>query len=143
MHKKSQGSLGEISIAKDLMEKGFDIFLPVGENTKVDLIGVFQNKTYKFQVKSLKILHGRVSLKAIKRGKNYTGKKYASRYTEEMIDIFAGYVYERNLVFYVKCSDTTDKDGLSIRIDKAKNNMSKGVHRIEDYTLEKIITKLN
>jgi hypothetical protein len=73
MHSKTKGSIGQLTIAADLLSKGYEVFTELGDNSKIDLIAV--SKDYdliKIQVKCLTPVNGSVKLSCIKSGPNYS-----------------------------------------------------------------------
>ncbi len=126
MHTKQIGTLGEVAIAKDLISKGYLVFTEIGDLSKIDLIALKDNKLVRIQVKSYAEKNGIVNLYTTKSGPNYH-----FRYEEDTVDVFAVYVYNRNLIFYVSSKELLKKRrSLAIRIDegtsgqKIKANMS-------------------
>lgn len=54
LHSKAKGALGEIAVAKDLLAQGYQVFVELGDNSKVDLIVLGSDfLPIKVQVKSL------------------------------------------------------------------------------------------
>lgn len=52
MHPNDKGSLGELIVAQNLLEHGWECFLPISHNTKIDMIAVKGNRLVKIQVKT-------------------------------------------------------------------------------------------
>ncbi len=118
MHSKEKGNLGELRIAADLVSQGYPVFTELGDNSKVDLIALVGNKPIKLQVKALKEVNGVVSLDTRK-----SGPSYSFRYSIEQIDIFAVYVYNRDVIFYISAEELlVSKASRKFRLDKPKND---------------------
>jgi len=116
-------------IAKDLVEFGFEVFTELGDNSKVDLIGLYDYKPYKFQVKAATTTqHGVVMLDSRKSGPNYH-----FRYEAKHADIFAIYVLDRNIIAYVSAEMLLSGISVTLRIDPAANNQTANVRYIADY----------
>ncbi len=50
-----RGTLGEIAVCKELLQLGYEVFVEVGNHSKVDLVVLDENyKTYKIQIKTIK-----------------------------------------------------------------------------------------
>lgn len=127
LHAKQKGTLGELAIAQDLISNGYAVFTELGDLSKVDLIALVPIPV-KIQVKSLKSTNGAIELSSRKSGPNYR-----FRYTEQDVDIFAVYVYDRNIIAYIACKELLENSRMmTLRIDKPKNNQHKA-RRIDDY----------
>ena len=129
LHSKEKGALGEAEIICDLISQGFPAFKEFGDNSKVDLIALINNVPIKIQVKSYHSgKNGAVGI-----GPKKSGPGYRFTYTRGQIDVFAVYVYDRDLILYVSAKKIIESGGLSIRLDATKNNQQKGVHKASDY----------
>ena len=51
MHKKTKGSVAELFVAARLMNEGWRVLVPYGENTRYDLVGERDGKFVRIQVK--------------------------------------------------------------------------------------------
>ena len=131
-HSKVKGNLGQLKIAANLIELGFEVFSELGDNSKIDLIAVDVSdyRPYKIQIKTISVRNGSVHLTSKKSGPNY---KF--RYKPNQVDIFAIYVLGRNLILYVKADNilTASKKCLTIRVDKPKNKQTKRVNWFHQY----------
>lgn len=137
MHNKIKGTIGEAKILHDLLEKEFRVFTEFGDLSKIDLIAEKDNKLFRFQVKAYHSKNGVVNLERRKRGPNY---KFV--YQEKDVDIFAVYVLDKDLIFYVSSEDLCSaKTQLSFRIDPPKKKQTKNIRYLKDYTLEKALSR--
>ena len=103
----------------------------MGDNSKVDLIALYQNKAIKIQVKSYTSEDdgSKVTVYATKSGPNYSFK-----YTEEQIDIFAVYVLDTNEVLYISSRELCSQNKtLSIRLKEAKNGQKMNIRKSDEY----------
>lgn len=120
LHSKVKGSLGEIKIIENLSRQGFPIFTEFGDNSKVDLITLIDNKPVKIQVKCIKSKDGKFDVYGSKSGPNYQFK-----YTTDQIDVFGVYVYDQDILVFISAAEVLSaKRHISIRFHKAKNNQS-------------------
>lgn len=129
LHAKQLGNLGELSVAADLVSQGYYVFTELGDICKADL--VVMDKTYKpikVQVKTASLRNGKISLKSTKAGPNYR-----FRYEPKHADIYAIYVWERNMILYVSNSELLAHYTLTIRIDAAKNKQIAGINQASNY----------
>ncbi|MFH1389812.1 MAG: group I intron-associated PD-(D/E)XK endonuclease [Candidatus Margulisiibacteriota bacterium] len=59
---KDKGNLAEIKVAAFLIEKGFKVLVPWGENNRYDLVAEKENKFLRIQVKYVSPKKGRLSV---------------------------------------------------------------------------------
>lgn len=127
-----KGTLGEIAVCKELLQLGYQVFIELGNDSKVDLIILDENyQTFKIQVKAVESNQDVVAIYSIKSCLN---PKYNSSYTIQQIDIFAIYVIDQNIVFYVSAKELLKNSKVSkFRLSPAKNGQNKNVRFVEDY----------
>lgn len=124
-----KGTLGELAVTKDLIADGWDVFVDVGDCSKIDLIALRGSKLVKIQVKTRDVEFGAASV-----GLKSSGPGYSYSYTSDDIDYMAMYVPERDMCLYVPMSwfEEHDRKSITIRIDEARNNQ-KNVHPYEGF----------
>ncbi len=128
----NKGTLGEIAVCKELSKLGYNVFVELGNHSKVDLIILDEEyKTYKIQVKAVYSVNETVEVYSVKTCLN---PKYNSTYTAKQVDIFAVYVIDKDFVFYVTAKEIL-KNGKSsrFRLSKSKNGQKKFVRYARDY----------
>ena len=100
MHKKDMGVLGQISVQKDLIRRGYQVFAEQSDNSRVDLIAYNETTkvAHRIQVKTASIKRGGViTLPLRKTGPN----GYSYNYTTDDFDVYALYVPEIDTVAYI------------------------------------------
>ena len=132
MHSKTKGSIGQLSVAVDLLSKGYEVFTELGDNSRIDLIAVDRNyDLIKIQVKCLTPKDGSIRLKPTKSGPC----EYRFRYSREHADVYAVLVQDVNMILYVAADELlNNKDQLNIRITDAKNNQRKKIRDWRQYS---------
>lgn len=127
-----QGELAEFEVAADLVEQGCRVSYTHGEY-KYDLVADSGGDLFRVQVK-----------KANRNGdKPWKYRLFTDRYEEGEVDLFAGYVFEEDTVFYVPFEEV----GSEFRINtKSKTEMNEAnanrAKLIDDYTLERALASL-
>lgn len=92
-----KGYLGSFLVEKRFIEHGFNIFKPVLENGKIDLIVEKNNKFLRLQVKTVIKDNGkRIPFRKISHN---MGEYKIKRYTKEDIDLFIGVDIETEDLF--------------------------------------------
>ncbi|MCY7347084.1 MAG: hypothetical protein LH614_12785 [Pyrinomonadaceae bacterium] len=127
-----KGTLGEAAVCKDLLRLGYNVFLEFGNHSKVDLIVLDENfNTIKIQIKAVNSENESVSVYSVKTCLN---PKYNSIYTTEQVDVFAVYVIDKDLVFYVSAKEILQNGKSSkFRFSSSKNGQKKFVRFVEEY----------
>jgi hypothetical protein len=127
-----KGTLGEIAVCKNLIQQGYDLFFEFGNHSKVDLVVLDGNyNVYKIQIKAVNSLDDAVSVYSIKSCLN---PKYNSIYTIRQIDVFAVYIIDRDMIFYVSAREILENGKCSkFRLSLSKNGQKKNVRYVKDY----------
>lgn len=128
MHSKDKGTIGELSIARDLMQLGCPVFTEVGDNSKVDIITMVNEQCVRIQVKALSIDDGKITLSTRK-----SGPDYSFYYTQAMLDIFAVYIPDEDIVLYVAFKDLNNQTTMHIRLTEPRNGQSKGINLAQHF----------
>ncbi len=84
-----KGYLGNLLVEKKFIEHGFNLFKPVLENGKVDLIVEKNNKYLKIQIKTV-ITDRKKKLIPVRKISHNMGEYKIKRYTKDDIDFFIG-----------------------------------------------------
>lgn len=126
------GTLGEIAVCKELFQLGYDVFVQFGSHSKVDLVVLDEEyKAYKIQIKTTISKNDVVEVYSVK---NCLNPKYNSTYTTKQVDIFAVYVIDQDLVFYIAAEEILKNGKCSkFRLSEAKNGQKKYVRFVSDY----------
>ncbi len=125
-------TLGEIAVSKELLKLGYSVFVELGNHSKVDLIVLDENyKTYKIQVKTTNSTNDCVLVYSTKTCLN---PKYNSTYTTKQVDVFAIYVIDKDLVFYITAKEILEnRKNSKFRLSLSKNGQIKNVRFVKDY----------
>jgi hypothetical protein len=107
-----KSSLAEAKIIADLVEKGYQVAMPMATHIPFDLIAIDKDfNLYKVQVKHRKITKGGVIVD-LRRPNSRTP------YSTDEVDIFAIYVTDTNECLYVKSHILeNNRNGFKIRIE--------------------------
>ena len=130
---KALGTRGELIAAADLIEKGYNVFTEIGDNSPIDLIAVnpSNHKIIKFQVKTATVKNGKIVVYG-----SVMTRSYRRTYNIEDFNYFIVVVPERDIIMYIPIEDileTGNSTNLVIRIDESKNNQTKGVNFYTKY----------
>ena len=127
-----KGTLGEIAVCKELLKLGFSVFVELGNTSKVDLIVLDSEFTsFKIQIKATNSANEIVSVYSMK---NCLNPKYNSVYTTKQVDIFAVYIIDKDLVFYISAGELLQNGKVSkFRLSESKNGQKKFVRYVSNY----------
>lgn len=135
MHSKIKGNIGQFAAAVYLAKFGFSIFTEEGDISQIDLIAEREGKLLRFQCKASTPKKGVLKLCLRKYGPNY-----CFTYKEKDIDFFSLYDLENENLYIVPSSVLQRcKNMFVLRLNKSKNNQTKGINLPEDYLADRIL----
>lgn len=128
-----QGERAEFEVAADLVKQGCRVSYTHGEY-KYDLVADCDDALFRVQVK-----------KANRDGdKPWKYRLFTDRYEEGDVDLFAGYVFDRDAVFYVPFEEVGSEFRINTRSKEDMNEANASrVKHIDDYTLERALIALS
>ena len=98
----TKGRLGYNLLEKELLKRNWELFVPLLENGKVDLIAVKENKLLKFQIKTMG-LDKRTNIKhmPVRKISHNQGEYKIHFYTADEIDYFVGSDIDDEILYIV------------------------------------------
>jgi hypothetical protein len=131
---KTKGNLAELKVATDLVERGYRIAIPYGEDHDFDLILCRRDKLERVQVKyscsNGQVIHVKCYSHSLTNGRI----RQTKRYTCTTIDWLAVYDATTDRCFYIPAAALgTGKSILHLRLTDAKNSQRRGIRFAEDY----------
>jgi len=126
--KKQISKEGELRFAAEFIRKGWQVFLPYGEDGPVDLLIEKESIFKRIQVKSTSPIKGAIHCR-IKSSNNWQVK----RYTKKEIDFFGIYDYLNKRGYLIPIEDMENMTEAILRLEKPKNNQSKNIRPAEKY----------
>lgn len=119
MNGKTVGDIGEAKVLCEFIELGIQVYLPYGENSKVDIVANFNNKLNKIQVKTCShtIDDGKYNVYLKNTSLRSDGNSVVSLPTKEDIDFFAIYCLEREKPILVPFELLENKKSITIHFD--------------------------
>lgn len=128
---KEKGIISEIKVLTKLVEKGYTVSLPYGDNARYDLIFDDGEKLNKVQVKSSKKFDGD---KLVFPTCSYNNANRDKRTYENDVDYFGVYCKELDEVFLVPISDC-NSSALTLRITEPKGKNNHQIKYARDYKI--------
>jgi len=126
--KKQLSKEGELRFAAEFTRKGWQIFLPYGEDGPIDLLIEKEGKFRRIQIKSTKPSKGAIHCR-VKSSNNWQVKKY----TRKEIDYFGIYDYQNKEGYLIPIKDMEDMHEAILRIEPTKNNQVKNIRWAKNY----------
>ena len=138
MNTKTKGNIGEAIILSEFVKRGIQVSIPFGDNARYDLIAEFNGKLNKIQIKYCSQLSetGSITCKTSS-SKNHTTNKRLDTYKND-VDYIAFYIQPWNDSCLISIEDCLGNT-FSLRKEKPKNNQSKKIHLVDDYSFDKIL----
>ena len=140
MNNKNIGDIGEVVVLSEFVKRGIPVFLPYGENTKVDLIAIFNEKPQRIQVKTCSVIqnNGSYTINLQNSSLRANGKIITSKCCEKDIDFFALYCLGRPEPLLFSVNELINKKNITIRYDD--KIFANSVYE-KDYVFSKKINK--
>lgn len=122
MHTKTKGDIGELRVIAFLLEKGYNVLKPVGDNLPYDIVierdGIFKRGQCKYR----REINGCFE---IQNGNHNQLKRQTVTYTEKVVDFYAIYCPNTNMVYYLRVNELKHiKYTFRLRIKKSKMNIN-------------------
>ena len=121
-----KGDIAELAVAKRFLELGYWVSMPFGDDAPYDLLVDIDGEIKRVQVKHLKPYKDTIRFRMY----SDTGRDY-----REVVDIMVGYNSEDGNCYMIKPKDFELKSMLSLKLNKPKNNQTKGINLAENYKI--------
>ncbi len=122
LHKKQKGTLAELAVGQYLIELGWNVLFPVGENTRYDLIAERDGVFKRVQVKYATPKNGCMDVNC-RSSNNWS----VLRYTKNDIDVIAAYNPSSRKIYFIDI-DKINNNLFKIRLEPTKNKQKTGIH---------------
>ncbi len=128
MHKKTKGAIAELHVCADLMQQGWHILLPYGENHRYDVVAEKDGKFLRAQVKYTTPKDGKLRVNC-QSSNNWSVEPY----TSAQIDVIAVFNPQDHHVYYVPV-DRICKTVMALRLEPTKNSQKKKIRYAKDFS---------
>jgi hypothetical protein len=138
---KAKGDLAELKVACDLVERGYRVAIPFGEDCDFDLVfWETPERLERVQVKYTRSDGERLYIKCCSHSLTNGRIRHTKRYTSQLIDWLAAYDASTTQIYYVPAHELGDgMSYLTLRLTPARNNQQRGVRFAADYTNPRIV----
>jgi PD-(D/E)XK nuclease superfamily protein len=132
---KMKGDLAELKVATDLLERGYKIAIPYGEDWDFDLIFSRADRLERVQVKHATSNGAFISVKCFSHSLTNGKVRRTKRYTAKTIDWLAVYDRTTDRCYYIPASELGQGRALfHLRLRDPLNSQRLGIRFASDYT---------
>jgi hypothetical protein len=130
-----KGAIAEMAIALRATLLGVDVFRPLAEGGRYDLIFDLSGKLWRVQCKWAS-RYGDVLIARTCRARRNRDGLVRRLYTSDEIDAFAIYCMEIDRCFFVPMTHAAGMQEVRLRLSPAKNNQRRRIHWADDFDFE-------
>jgi len=127
LHKKYKGDIAELVVAAKMVEMGWRVLFPYGENARYDLVGEQNGRFIRIQVKYTTPKNGVMDTNC-RSSNNWS----IIHYTPADIDFIAAYNPQDREVYFIP-AHKINKSTFKLRLDEAKNNQKLKINMAKDF----------
>jgi hypothetical protein len=127
-----KGAIAEMGIAWHATQLGIDVYKPVAEGGRCDLIFDFDGRLWRVQCKWARRLGGVLIVRCYSCRRARDGIRVRC-YTPQEIDAFAAYCAELDRCFFLPIESVGNKRNVQLRLAPARNNQRDGINWAEDF----------
>jgi PD-(D/E)XK endonuclease len=132
--RKGKGDLAELKVACDLVQRGYRVAIPYGEDSDFDLILSRGGSLERVQVKYSSSRDGVLLVKCRSHSLTNGKVRRVKHYTSRVIDWLAIWDSTTDRCFYVPASELgAGRSVLHLRLAPARNGQVAGIRNAEDY----------
>jgi hypothetical protein len=137
-HPKAIGDRTTLMVMLALMEDGFEVYLPFGENTRCDLISYDGHRLSRVQCKTGRLRNGGVLFAPCSTYGHHPNPKIRTRTYLGEIDEFGVFCPETRAVYMIPIADVAAATRATLRVSPCRNAQRKRVRYAAEYELLKI-----
>ncbi|MBA3843462.1 MAG: hypothetical protein H0X39_12780 [Actinobacteria bacterium] len=134
-HPKDVGDRSTLAIMLAFQARGHGVFLPFGENTRIDLLVDYGNRISRVQCKTGRLRGGAVRFNTCSSYAHHSSATITKRTYAGEIDEFAVYCPELGSVYVVPITDVPTKRMAMLRVNAPRNNQRSGVRLAAVYEI--------
>src|SRR5262245_34221261 len=136
-HPKAKGDKSTLAVMLALHEIGLPFRVPLGENSRYDLVLEFGDQLARVQCKTGRLRDGAVLFKTCSTYDHHPYSKPSRDYRGE-VDYFAVYCSQTRGVYLIPIADLPNRVSGSLRVEPARNNQRRFIRLASDYEIAKV-----
>jgi hypothetical protein len=127
-----KGNVAELTIARAAIEVGVDVYRPVGEGTRHDMIFEVGRTLWRVQCKWAPLYRNVIGLRCYSSRRNRDGLQ-RRLYLAGEVDAYAAYCPDNDRCYFVPFAAFGVRTQISLRLARCRNNQRAGIHWAKDY----------
>ena len=128
-HTKQKGDVSESQVLAHLIQQGYTVLIPFGENQRYDLVVEDEfNEFVRIQVKTGRIRNGSIRFATCSTDRH----RRTRRGYKEDVDLFYVYCPDNDSIYRVPTNKVPEREA-SLRIDPLKNGRIKDIRWAKDF----------
>jgi hypothetical protein len=137
-HPKFVGDQTALAVMLGLHEARIPFLVPLGENTRFDLVVELKGEFLRVQCKSGRLRGGAVEFATCSWYGHHPNPKVVSRTYAGEIDFFAVYCLETLGVYLIPIKHVPTRSHAKLRVDPPRNNQRRRIRFAADYEIAKV-----
>ena len=130
-----KGNIAELAIARAAIERGVDVYGPVGEGSRYDLLFDVDRALWRVQCKWTPIYRNVIGLHCYSSRRNGAGPR-RRLYAVGELDPYAAYCPDNDRCYFVPFAAFGERTQISLRLDPCGNNQRAGINWAKDYEFD-------
>ena len=118
-----------------LQRRGYGLYLPFGENTRIDLVVDIGHSLARVQCKTGRLREGAVRFAVSSSYSHHRRGPIARRDYHGDIDYFAVFCPETGEVYLIPISDIENRTMCALRVTQSRNGQKRRIRAASDYTI--------
>jgi prevent-host-death family protein len=142
MNPNLRGTIGEMAIALEAVQLGVEVFKPLSEHSRSDLIFGLPDRLYRVQCKSARRVGDVLHITLISSW--HTPNGYVrNTYSPEEVDLVAAHCHDLNRNYLVPFDRVEHgKSGIQLRLAPPRNGQKAAIHYAAEYELAGAVAQL-
>ena len=142
MNPNLRGTIGEMAIAFEAVQQGIEVFKPLSEHSRADLIFGIVGRLYRVQCKSACLAGDVLQINLVSSW--HTPQGYVrNKYTAAEIDLIAAHCHELRRNYLIPFDRVEEgKSGIQLRLTPPKNGQRASIHFAAHYELPGAVAQL-
>jgi prevent-host-death family protein len=142
MNPNLRGTISELAIAFEAVQLGVEVFKPLSEHSRCDLIFGIRDRLYRVQCKSARRSGQVLEINLVSSWHSPRGY-VRNRYSASEVDLVAAHCHELRRNYLVPFERVEHgKSGILLRLEPPKNGQRAAIHYAADYELPGAVAQL-
>ncbi len=135
------GAVSEAAIALEAIRLGIEVYKPISEHARADLVFGLGSRTYRVQCKSARRQGDIVTIRMVSSW--HTPNGYVrSKYSSDEVDFFAAHCHELDRNFLIPIDLVDGHSTIQLRLAPTRNGQRAAIHFADDHTFAGAIAQL-